>query len=138
MPPAQLIGTPVPHFSVTTRAGETFSRGQIWQREQLLLVLLPAEPWPALTVWADGVEAARERVRKMETALVITSDPVSGFEPPVALVADRWGEVTHAATVSIDADPASGRERVTPDVGDLLVWVEATLHRCPECEGEAK
>lgn len=51
---------------------------------------------------------------------------------PMAVVADRWGEVTHSATFERRGDT------IEPDVETLLVWVTAALHRCPECEGEAR
>lgn len=51
---------------------------------------------------------------------------------PMAVVADRWGEVTHSATLE------RRDNTIEPDVETLLVWVTAALHRCPECEGEAR
>jgi hypothetical protein len=51
---------------------------------------------------------------------------------PIAVVADRWAEVTHSAALERRGNS------IDPDVETLLRWVEATLHRCPECEGEAR
>lgn len=51
---------------------------------------------------------------------------------PMAVVADRWGEVTHSASLERRGDT------IEPDVETLMLWVAATLHRCPECEGEAR
>lgn len=126
------IGSRLPHVVLTTRAGDTFTYADIWQREQLLLVLLPAEATTSWNALETSLEEVRRRLREMETVLVISSQAAAGLEPPLALVVDRWGEITHAADLSIEHD------RTTPDAATLLTWVEATLHRCPECEGEAR
>lgn len=136
-----LVGSRMPHVTLTTTGGGSFVYTGIWQRRQLLLVLLPRrvdtrhpEPgeeaaWAALET---SLEDARQTLSDMDTVLVISSDPVPGIGAPRALVADRWGEVTHAAGLRIEDG------RATPGRDTLLTWAEATLHRCPECEGEAK
>ena len=132
MTPEAAIGSRLPHVAVTTRGGSVFTYADIWQRRQLLLVLLPPE---ATTAWADfevRLEEARQACRDMDTELVVTTEAVAGLEPPLALVADRWGEITHAAAIRIE------NGAVTPDISTILPWVEATVHRCPECEGEAR
>lgn len=126
------VGSRLPHVVLTTRAGDTFTYTDVWQRKQLLLVLLPAAATPHWTELETRLEEARQRLRVMETVLVMSSNAVAGFEPPLALVADRWGEIIHAAGLGIQND------RAMPDADTLLAWVEATLHRCPECEGEAR
>ncbi len=131
MTPEAAIGSRVPHVALITRGG-VFTYADIWQRRQLLLVLVPPE---ASTSWADfevRLEDARQACCDMDTELVVSTGAVAGLEPPLALVADRWGEITHAARIRIENDA------VTPDIPTILTWVEATVHRCPECEGEAR
>ena len=125
-------GTMVPHFTVITSDGETATYSDLWQRTQLLLVIL-CEPQAGL--WADFVQdllGAEARFGDLETAVVLTAEPVWGASRSSVCVADRWGEVTHAAELTL----ADGR--VEPGLATLLLWAEATLHRCPECEGEAR
>lgn len=127
-----VVGSRIPHVTLTTSDGGTFTYAGIWQRLQLLLVLLPPGDRPAWAGLEAELEGARRALHDMETTLAVSRDAVPGFPAPVALVADRWGEVTHAADLKIEDG------RVTPGRDTLLMWVEATLHRCPECEGEAK
>ncbi len=131
-----VVGSSMPHVAITTREGGVVQYVDLWQREQILLVIVPspgsvaaAGPWAHFEA---RLADARTACRDMETAVVLTGQAPAGFEAPLALVADRWGEITHAAALSVEADA------VTPDVPTLLTWVEATLHRCPECEGEAR
>lgn len=122
----------MPHVVIPVRGGGMLSYAdEVWQREQILLVLLPADGSPAWGRFLEALAQEQPRLRAQETVLVVSEGSVSGFDPPLALVADRWGEITHASRLTI-----RGGE-VTPDVPTLLTWVDATLFRCPECEGEA-
>lgn len=132
MSPEAAIGSRVPHVALTTRGGSVFTHADIWQRRQLLLVLMPPETSAPWADFADRLERVRQACRDMDTELVVSTEAVAGLEPPLALVADRWGEITHAAGIRIENDA------VTPDIRTILTWVEATVHRCPECEGEAR
>jgi hypothetical protein len=38
-------GDLIPHFTVTTFSGESFDYSDIWQRKNLVLVLLPHADW---------------------------------------------------------------------------------------------
>jgi hypothetical protein len=122
--------TTIPDFVVTTLEGERCEYADLWQRRQIVLALCEAEPDARWRELAQALEQARDRFVALETELVLTRDRVGAFAPPAVIVADRWGEVTHA-TRPLPAHAAP------PDVGAVLSWVEATLHRCPECEGEA-
>lgn len=126
------VGARIPHVSLTTTAGGRVVYTDIWQRRQLLLVLLPPGDRAAWAGLEADLEGARRALAEMDTVLAISRDPVAGFPAPVALVADRWGEVTHGAALRVEDG------RAMPGRDTLLLWVEATLHRCPECEGEAK
>ncbi len=131
MGPEGMVGQSLPHLRLATLGGGAFSYTDIWQREQLLLVLVPSDQTTAWARLVTALEQARGRLRDMETVLVISSEAVAGLEAPAALVADRWGEITHASLLRVEAG------QVVPEVETLIAWVEATLHRCPECEGEA-
>jgi hypothetical protein len=121
-------GDDVPHFDVRTVGGDVFGYGTIWQRRNLVLIVLPGSDADDGYIAALAARAAEFRDR--ETACVITLDAVAGLPAPAILVADRWGEVVHVATAS----DVSG----LPTVQELLEWVDYVAQRCPECEGEAK
>ena len=116
------IGDQVPHFTVTTLDGRTFSYSTIWQSQNLVLLVLPGSNFddPAIDEW--------RRLERPDTRWVLTADPVAGLEAPATLVADQWGEIAHIVQAP-DALPT--RE-------DLAEWVEHLRQRCPECEGEAR
>lgn len=147
MEPWPGIGSHVPHFIVTTVDGQRRSYDGIWQRSQVLLVVCPEEPDEVWRAFEARLLDARGRLAELETELVMTREPVPwpALEPlakdpraagtrcrPTAVVADRWGEITHAAAL----EPRG--ETIEPDVETLVLWATATLHRCPECEGEAR
>lgn len=121
-------GDIVPHFEVRTVHGEVFSYSAVWQRRNLVLVILSA------TAAADGyVRDLRARDAEFgdrDSVCVVTHDGVSGLPTPGALVADRWGEIVHVAAATGTAD--------LPTPQELLDWVEYVGNRCPECEGEAR
>jgi hypothetical protein len=80
----------------------------------------------------DPRDAGPTRAHSAEPGQAQPGDvPDPGPVGPMAVVADRWGEVTHSAPLERRDD------RIEPDVDTLMLWVAATLHRCPECEGEA-
>lgn len=146
MEPWPRVGSHVPHFTVTTVDGQRRSYDGIWQRSQLLLVVCPEEPDDVWRTFEARLVEARGGLAALETELVITREPVggpalesirhapggAGPHRPVAVVADRWGEVTHAAALERRGDA------IEPDVETLILWATAALHRCPECEGEAR
>lgn len=121
-------GDPVPHFHVTTVSGSAFGYAQIWQRRNLLLVLLSSSD-PDRGYVSD-LNALDAEFQRLETACVIARASLPDLRAPAVLVADRWGEVVHVAAVS---DPEQ-----FPSPGELLEWLQYIQHRCPECEGEAK
>ena len=121
-------GDQVPHFEVTTLAGDVFSYSTIWQRKNLVLVTLPDADHEG-----DYPSTLAARAREFEerhAACVMTRDRVPGVPTPGAVVADRWGEIVYvmAATHASELPPAS----------EVLEWLEYVEQRCPECEGEAK
>ena len=117
-------GNLMPHFTVVTVQGDTFSYGAIWQHKNLALITVPAEasyPDPS-----DRADAFRQR----KSVCIVTSDAVPGVPSPGVLIADKWGEIMHVA--------AHGRADELPTLSELLEWLEYVERRCPECEGETK
>ena len=119
----------VPHFTVTTFSGESFDYSDIWQRKNLVLVLLPAES-TASTKFIDQHTAKTSELTGDDSACVITRDRVSGVPSPGIVVADRWGEIHHVADGNTVDD--------LPGPDDVIEWLRYVQHQCPECEGEAK
>ncbi len=119
-------GDQVPHFNVKTLDGAGFDYEAIWQRRNLLLVVLPeAEENDG---YAAALRARGAEFKSVEAECVITRDRVAGLAAGVVL-ADKWGEIIHV----VEASGPAGY----PPPDELLEWLEHIHHRCPECEGEA-
>lgn len=122
-------GDLISSFEVRTVSGQHFSYRDVWQRRHLVAIALPADD-PASDAYALALAARAAEFTTHQTECVVTTDAVPGVAAPGVLVADRWGEVAHAATESsVDA---------LPTVDALLEWVHYIESRCPECEGEAR
>ena len=121
-------GDTVPHFEVRTFSGDVFRYATIWQRRNLVLLILP-DP-AAGASYRAALSAAGGGFREPDTEYVMTRDDLPGLDGPAALVADKWGEIVYVATTSRVEDLPSPKE--------LLDWLEYVERRCPECEGEAK
>jgi hypothetical protein len=123
-------GDLVPHLTVTTLSGERFDYSDIWQRKNLVLVLLPHSGSAATTKFVDQLTAQMSELTADDSACVITRDSVSGVPSPGIVVADRWGEIRHlAGGKTVDDLPG-------PD--DVIEWLRYVQHQCPECEGESR
>jgi hypothetical protein len=122
-------GASLPHFEVTTIDGRTVTYSDIWQRRNLLLVVLPAED-PAAAAYAAMLRLRASDITAHGAECVITNEPVALLSPPALVVADRWGEVAVAMSAS------SVGELPGPEA--VLDWLEHLQHKCPECEGEAR
>jgi peroxiredoxin len=125
--PMLQAGDLVPHFTVTTFRGETFAYSDIWQRKNLVLVLLPHAESAASSKFVDQLTAQMSELTGDDSACVITRDSVSGVQSPGIVVADRWGEIHHVA---------DGNTVPSPD--DVIEWLRYVQHQCPECEGESR
>jgi peroxiredoxin len=123
-------GDLVPHFTVTTFRGENFDYSDIWQRKNLVLVVLPHAESAATTKLVDQFAARMPELTDDDSACVITRNSVSGIPSPGIVVADRWGEIHHVAEGNTVDD--------LPSPDDLIGWLRSVQHQCPECEGEAK
>jgi hypothetical protein len=122
-------GDRVPHFQVTTTAGEVFDYSSIWQHRNLVLVVLPENaPAAASAALEEAIHSAA--FDRNQNAWVITRGTVPGLQAPAALVADRWGEIVYAAgALTLDE---------LPPPSSLFEWLDYVEQRCPECEGEAR
>lgn len=122
-------GDEMPHFRVTTVAGQPFRYSDVWQRKNLVLIVLPGDDPEAGRRLPDWTGAAA-RTSGDDTVWVITPDEVSGVGRPGLVVADKWGEVQFAQSAPTAAGLARGDE--------LAEWLEFVRYQCPECQGEAK
>ena len=128
--PMLQTGDLVPHFTVTTFSGESFDYSDIWQRKNLVLVLLPHADSAATTKFVDQLTAQMSELTSDDSACVITREGVSGVQSPAIVVADRWGEIHHLADgKTVDDLPGSD---------DVIEWLRYVQHQCPECEGESR
>ena len=122
-------GQAVPHFEITTLEGVTVRYASLWQRTNLVLVILPLASDPD-THYVRGLRAQGAEFLARNAACVVTTDTLNGLPTPAALVADRWGEIAHVW---------AGRDvSELPSPEELLDWVDHLELRCPECEGEAR
>jgi hypothetical protein len=123
-------GDSVPHFEAATIGGEPFSYSTIWQRRNLVLIALPPEESEASRTYISQIAARKSEFIAREAECVVTTDRVPGVQSPAVVVADRWGEIVHAAATSHVDELTSPQE--------LVDWVDYLDKRCPECEGEAR
>ena len=128
--PMLQTGDLVPHFTVTTVSGESFDYSDIWQRKNLVLVLLPHADSAATTKFVDQLTARLSELTGDDSACVITRDSVSGVQSPGIVVADRWAEIHHVAGGRTVDD--------LPGPDDVIEWLRYVQHQCPECEGESR
>ena len=121
-------GDRVPHFDVTTLDGSRVRYSDIWQRQNLLLVTLPAaDPSDARQYAAALID--RLRPLPADTECVVTTDAVAGIRTAGVVVADRWGEIYCAREAAATAD--------LPTADEITGWLDYVRSECPECQGEA-
>jgi hypothetical protein len=117
----------VPHFDVTTIDGRRVHYADIWQRKNLVLILVTPQEREAGARYACELQARRDDFERAETTVVVTTDGVPRLEAPAALVADRWGEI------AFREPPSAGQTFRWPDADELLSWVHFVEIQCPEC-----
>jgi hypothetical protein len=120
----------LPHFTLTSVAGDRVAYVDVWQRKNLLLVIVDESA--AAARYVEALQARTDDLTMHETACVVTrdSDVIEGLRPPVVVIADRWGEVHFAFA------PATVWELPSPD--ELIEWLRFVQMQCPECQGEAR
>lgn len=121
------VGDLVPHFDVLACDGRFFRYATVWQRLHLVLITLAgADDAAAL----GELMALDESCRARRGVCVVTCEPVVGVPARSILVADKWGEIVHLATLQ--------RLEDFPSAAQLLEWLDYLEQRCPECEGETR
>src|ERR671922_1572149 len=108
----------VPHFDVTTLDGQRVRYDEIWQRRNLVLLVVSPHEREAAARYASQIDGRRREFEDAETTIVMTTDAVPGFAPPRVVIADRWGEILH-----IGSSP-SGEVSQLPNVDEVLSWVQ--------------
>lgn len=124
------VGELLPHFEATTVTGERFAYSQVWQRKNLVLVVLRPDDAVAAASYEAQLRVRLAAFSATDTVCVVTVDNVSGLPDCAVAIADRWGEIAHVATV--------GDAHALPPPAELLEWISYVQQRCPECEGETK
>lgn len=122
-------GDLLPHFTVTDLYGRRVDYSSIWQQRNLVLVIL-SDAGQSSHSYAEQLMARVGDSQEGDTTWLVTFDRIAGLPSPVAIVADRWGQLMHVAHA---LDVAR-----LPSLDELAEWVDYVRQRCPECEGEAK
>jgi hypothetical protein len=120
----------VPHFSVTTIDGDTCRYADLWQRKNLLLVLIPRTESAHRDAYIAKLREHTPDLDAHHSSCVITSDEVAGVRAPAVVIADRWGEIVFQA----EGDSVAA----LPGPESIIEWLRYVQNRCPECEGEAR
>lgn len=121
-------GNQLPSFEVETLTGARVRYDTLWQRRNLLLVLLDRDD-PGSASYAAAFDPLASALEEYDATPVVTFDRVPGLPTPGVVVADRWGEIYQVAGApDATALPA-------PD--EVLEALRYVAHECPECQGEA-
>ena len=123
-------GELVPHFAVARLDGSLASYDDIWQRKNLLLVLLPGEESAGRAEYVSQIADKSREITAHETEYVITTDGVLDLPRPAVVIADRWGEIYFVGNGS--------RFTELPKIDEILEWLRFIEHECPECQGETR
>jgi hypothetical protein len=123
-------GDSVPFFELTDVAGASVKYRDLWQRKNLLLVMVPDQSPQFATILAS-LQARMPELTSHDSVVVITSDAIAGLPMPGVLVADQWGEIYYVAPIEADEPSAADPEA-------LLAWLRFVQYQCPECQGEAR
>ena len=119
----------MPHFEVTRIDGTPVRYDSIWQRRNLLLVVLPNGEKDGSEEYVARLTDRSGDISAQDAEWVITRDSIPDVPAPGVVIADRWGEVQFVA--------GSARVAGLPSPDDLLDWLAYVQVKCPECEGES-
>lgn len=119
----------VPHFRIRDLDHRYVAYPEIWQRKNLLLILLPHAASKEDEEYAAALRSHMPALTAHDTVCVMSRDAVEGLPRPGVVVADRWGEIHYAAGGRVDDLPAPS---------EIIEWLRYVQVQCPECQGEAK
>jgi hypothetical protein len=124
-------GDLMPQFAVTTLDGRRFDYSQIWQRRNLLLMVIPPQAATEdVERYVAEIAGRTDELEDYDATCVATTDTVAGVVPPAVVIADRWGEIYFIAT---------GRQlSELPGQPVVFETLRSIAHECPECQGEAR
>jgi hypothetical protein len=117
----------VPHFDVITLGGQRVRYQEIWQRRNLVLVMVSPQEREAGALCASQLKNRQAEFEEAETTVIVTADVVPGLSAPRVVIADRWGEILY------NESPPDGDVSRLPAVDELLSWVRFVRIQCPEC-----
>lgn len=122
-------GQQVPHFRVRDLDHTHVAYSEIWQRKNLVLVLLPRDGSIEGDGYVAGLRSHMAELTAHDTVCVMSRDDVAGAPRPGVVIADRWGEIYFVA---------GGGVEELPSTAAIVDWLRYVQVQCPECQGEAK
>lgn len=122
-------GQQVPHFRVRDLDHSYVAYSEIWQRKNLVLVLLPGDGSREADRYIAELRSHMSELTAHDTVCVMSRDDVAGAPRPGIIIADRWGEIHFVAGGRVEDLPASA---------GIVQWLRYVQMQCPECQGETK
>lgn len=119
-------GDLIPTFEGETGDGRRLQYQEVWQRRNVVLLVLSATARAEASSYLTAVEARVSKLRPDDTTLVICDHRINGVPLGTVVVADRWGEIAYIQELT--SHPAEW-----PSVDEILEWVEFIRVKCPEC-----
>lgn len=115
-------GDAFPHVPLHGRDGTIVDYRTIWQRRNLLLVLLP----PAgEDDYLGELDAQAAELAAHDTAVIVTRAGVPGAPTPGIVGADRWGEIFLVS------------DRLLPAT-EVIGWLRYAQMQCSACWGDGR
>ena len=114
------------HFEGQTIDGREVPYHELWQRRNLVLFVVSPELQVAASSYLMALECRLSELKPSDTSLIISHCAIYGAPMKRLVIADRWGEVAHAAELT--SDPVGW-----PSIDDVVEWVEFVRMKCPEC-----
>ncbi len=119
-------GDLVPHFETATVDGRPFRYADVWQRSNLVLLILPRSAGAGARGYVADLEARVAKLMPANSVVAAVQGPVAGLPDSSIVLSDRWGEIAHIIEL-----PAA--VTAWPDAGDVVEWLEFIRMKCPEC-----
>lgn len=119
-------GDVISHFEGLTTDGRRLEYGQLWQRRNLVLFVLPPNLHDAAGPYLGTLEGRLSDLQPDDTTLVLSHRSLERLPLGTLVIADRWGEIAHLQELASDMT-------TWPSIDDLLDWVNFIRMKCPEC-----